>query len=1275
MHNSKLLKKVFSVFLTIVMISGLTAFEGIMPVSAAPVAANPAIYRDYNNYSFAERAADMVARMTLTQKLNSTSSSQAIAVPAGNDAAGTLSTGAKVYAWWNEALHGFARTGTAAGNPGTVSNYTSYPITYSIAQSWDQELMWRVAAEAGNEIREGSPGLNLNLNFYSPTVNLSRDPRWGRNTESFGEDPVSSGMMAAQFVNGMQGFEMDGKTLIDPNGYWKMNATIKHYLANNSEFNRLQGVSFMTEQEAREYYSRVYREVIKRSEVASVMSSYNRVHIANPVYSKFSEQPGGINSYTLDTYLRQTFGFKGYVTGDCNSANTPAMGTGTFGTSPTQGATGYSNTGHGWRTLPYNWYGGPNVAAGTATITQALNVAWGIMGGADLECNAGTTTNGKTYVTSPPTGTTGPAGNTVVGSVSTPFGVYTEHAVDVSVVELMEARLRVGEWDDKVNYTDGASGASTGRVSWFDQAKARVQSYGYALPTSTGVISNTAAATMTNARLELSADSAAKSIVLLKNDAVAGVNDGKPLLPIDVPSGNFTVGVYGAQMSNVNLGLYSSSRAANGTAKQVNPFNGIRDALLAKYPGRVTVTNAGTTFNQATAAAFDYIIAVVGDANNLVAEQDDRFNFLLDESGSTQTTLIKNLYGANKKLIVVMITNCPIGQPTAADNLFASMPALLFSAYLGDRPGTAIGRLITGVESPSAKTVGTWYPLSNTGTTATGSNSSNPNTNMSIDGSLNQLKSYRLSPGTDGPWQSPYGAIFAPTTAFTFLGVNTGRTYMYYNGTGNNAIRFPMGYGLSYTSFEYGKMKTFVNGVEQAETGTVNVGPNDTVTVSFDIKNTGPVAGAEIAQFYVKTPADITALSSTASKAQAYAVKRLQDFVKTKVLEPGDSETVTMSVYIPDLAFWSNTNGKYELMQMANPYVLQVGKSSADTFTYAGENYGAQQTREMNIVNAAGWTPKVSVVSFKPNTPVMAQYNVPHMLRFKVGDTINPNPTVCMANDVLYGYINRLYSSATANQFPIPSNITVTYESNRPWVARVDGTSLTAVTGGVATITGTAYDSITDSYAYAEFVVYIEGDAVPVPDTSMASFTFGGDTIATVADIFEYDVHVPGGKSSIETADFAAASIVPAKPGTVNISISLSPSGGAIGDGAPCVATVLLESIEYPGTISKYTINFGHMEISNFYSVNYMGINTYASVRFSDGVTAYNLYQAFFREIDGKMTEVNLTQIPAVPKHGSALLHGAITDEDTYDLTGFVVKAFLWDQDFVPLVPSTSRVE
>ncbi|MEZ5001285.1 MAG: glycoside hydrolase family 3 N-terminal domain-containing protein [Bacteroidales bacterium] len=200
------------------------------------------------------------------------------------------------YNWWNEALHGVARSGWA----------TVFPQSITLANSWDEKLVYEVASVISDEARakyndyqsRGKRGIYQGLTFWSPNINIFRDPRWGRGHETYGEDPYLTGRLGLQFVLGMQG---------DDPGYLKTVATAKHYAVHSGpepirhEFNAL-----VSEVDLRETYLPAFRTLVVEGKVQSVMGAYNA----------FRGEPCCASTQLFDI-LRGEWGFKGYVVSDC----------------------------------------------------------------------------------------------------------------------------------------------------------------------------------------------------------------------------------------------------------------------------------------------------------------------------------------------------------------------------------------------------------------------------------------------------------------------------------------------------------------------------------------------------------------------------------------------------------------------------------------------------------------------------------------------------------------------------------------------------------------------------------------------------------------------------------------------------------------------------------------------------------------------------------------------------------------------------------------------
>lgn len=245
-------------------------------------------FRD-QSLSFEERAADLVSRMTLEEKI-SWCGTWTAPIPRLNIPGWHFS---------NEASHGINAL-NYVNDKGY--NVTSFPVCLAMAQSWDREKIRKVTEAISDEIRAAHNIGGESLSFWCPTINLSKDPRNGRSDENFGEDPYLGGKMAAAYIQGFQGAGEHSK-------YIKATATPKHFMLNSSENNRNTGISFADEKTIREYYARVFEYAFREGKAESTMISYNRI---NGV-------PAGASHYVMGTLLREEWGFDGYVVSDCGA--------------------------------------------------------------------------------------------------------------------------------------------------------------------------------------------------------------------------------------------------------------------------------------------------------------------------------------------------------------------------------------------------------------------------------------------------------------------------------------------------------------------------------------------------------------------------------------------------------------------------------------------------------------------------------------------------------------------------------------------------------------------------------------------------------------------------------------------------------------------------------------------------------------------------------------------------------------------------------------------
>jgi beta-glucosidase len=236
-----------------------------------------------------KRIDDLVSRMSLEEKV-----SQLM-----NDSQAIDKLGIPAYNWWNECLHGVARAGRA----------TVFPEAIGLAATWDSDLMFRVATTISDEarakhheaLRRSEHSIYEGLTFWTPNINLFRDPRWGRGMETYGEDPYLTGRMAVAFIKGLQG---------DDPKYLKVVATAKHYAVHSGpESSRHTFDAVVDETDLRESYLPHFEAAIKEGGAYSVMCAYNSV----------DGQPACANQRLLEDILRKQWGFQGYVVSDCGA--------------------------------------------------------------------------------------------------------------------------------------------------------------------------------------------------------------------------------------------------------------------------------------------------------------------------------------------------------------------------------------------------------------------------------------------------------------------------------------------------------------------------------------------------------------------------------------------------------------------------------------------------------------------------------------------------------------------------------------------------------------------------------------------------------------------------------------------------------------------------------------------------------------------------------------------------------------------------------------------
>ena len=953
------------------------------------------IYQN-TNYSYEERAVDLVSRLTLEEKESLL----------GNNMAAVPRLGVRQYNVWSEALHGVL----AGANPSVgLQGPTSYPNSVATGSSWDPELLEREAAAIADEARAIFQTGTKGLTFWSPVVEPIRDPRWGRTGESYGEDPFLSAVMSGAYVRGLMGDDPD---------YLKAVPCAKHYFANNSEFDRHVSSSNMDSRDMREFYLYPYKELIENDDLPSIMSSYNAVN----------KVPTSASAFYLDTIARRTYGMKGYVTGDCAAIEDIYTGHYYVETAEEATAAGLkagvdSDCGSVYQRSAINALEQGLITM--ADIDRALvNVFTIRMRTGEFDPDPmvpfalypASTVNAERYqalaeevATRTPvllkdetvSGTDRralPIKASEIKSIALigpqadkvelgPYSGRPEESSRISPYKGISDYLAVRNPEVKVTLASGGSTKSKSNllyVAYFELTKAdgtvtRHDATKFSA-CSEGVTVGSGMGTEEQVRsIDDGSWTAYEGIDLVNVDKITiGVNipteGGIIEAHVDSPSGNLISTLEATKASGKPVGgVYGASTPMEAKVLRLG-VNELKTLYLVyKAPADDEIDEATLK----AARESDVAVVFVGTDENTATEEADRLT--LDLPGN-QLALIKAVAAENKNTIVVMQTLGCVEVEEFKD--LENIPGILWTGYNGQAQGAAIAKILFGDVNPGGKLNATWY--------------------KSVK-DLPAITDYTLR-GGEG---------------------KNGRTLWYFD----KPVSYEFGYGISYTTFEYSNFRINKKAIT----------PQDKVTISVDVKNTGSYDGDEVVQLYVSTP--------DSPAAAQRPIKRLKGFQRVTI-PVGQTKTVEITVDCEDLWFWDMDTER--IAYDSGRYVFEVGSSSKDI--------------------RGTLTATMDGSAFKPELKtVVADCGVSVM---KVGETAATSLTACMSDDAFISL----------------DLAKVAYRSNNDAVVSIDANGkVTAKSQGVATITvEVTVDGVTVSDTYSVKVM---------PDLTLASLKVAGKSV------------------------------------------------------------------------------------------------------------------------------------------------------------------------------------
>ena len=771
------------------------------------------------------------------------------------------------YYMGNEALHGIIRPG----------KFTVFPQAIGLASMWNPELHHIIASVISDEARARWNELERGkkqkdqfsdlLTFWSPTVNMARDPRWGRTPETYGEDPYLSGVLGTAFVKGLQG---------DHPRYLKSVSTPKHFAANNEEHNRFYCDAAITETDMREYYLPAFEKCIREGKAESIMTAYNAI---NGV-------PCTANNWLLNKVLKQDWGFNGYIVSDCGAPGL-LMTDHRYVKTPEAAAMIAIKAGLDLECGDYV-FGAPLLNAykqymvSTAEIDSAAyhvlraRMRLGMFDDPEknpynhlspeivgcekhkelaLEAARQSIVLLKNQKNTLPLNAKKIKSIAVVGinAANCEFGDYSGTPVNAPVSVLDGIRNRVGNEIKVVHAPWVSSEEGYQLISPINLPNGLKAEY-YDNPTFQGTPK-----TRIDKGINFEPKNQAPDPFLPKSPlsirwtgelvpSVSGeyvfsfTSDDGCKLYIDDQLIIDDWNVHSARTEKASMKLEKGKKYQ----LKAEYFDNGGDAI-ARLHWRVPSMEEYDMLNMYGDASkvireSDVVIAVMGINQSIEREGQDRNSIELPKD---QQIFIREAYKANPNTIVVLVA----GSSMAIGWMDQNIPAIIDAWYPGEQGGTAIAEVLFGDYNPAGRLPLTFY------------------------NSIEDLP------------------------AFNDYNVKNNRTYMYFEGK----PLYAFGYGLSYTKFDYRNLN-----IKQ---------DSQNITLNFSVKNSGKYNGDEVAQVYVQFP-DLGIKTP---------LKQLKGFKRVHI-KKGATEQISIEIPKEELRLWDDQ--KKQFYTPSGTYNFMVGKSS-----------------------------------------------------------------------------------------------------------------------------------------------------------------------------------------------------------------------------------------------------------------------------------------------------------------------------------------------------------